>query len=263
MSPKSQAIAVVQCRTGSSRLPRKALAQIYGVPAIERCLLNASAITTVSAVVLTTSTSSADDVLAEHTLGGRVGFVRGPEDDVLERFLIAAARHDADHVVRVTGDSPLVSFEIADILVTAHLASGADATFAEREYAPGTGVDVYSVSALQRLRRLLSETPYSEYLILYFKNNPDLFRLHEVQLPPEFRSPWRLTLDEPSDLKLLELIYSTLDVGVEAVPWASVRRFFAEHPEAAAINAGNELRYVDDPVLRAELERATTIRAHA
>jgi N,N'-diacetyllegionaminate synthase len=252
-------IAVVPCRTSSARLPNKALAEIHGVPAIERCLLNVCAIDSVDRVVLATSTDPADDVLRDHTLGGLVDLVRGPLDDVLERFLIAIERHDAEHVVRVTGDCPLASFELADLLIREHVAAEADATYAEHEYASGTGADVYSAAALRRLRELCPETPHSEYLILYFRHNPHLFRLREVPLPAEFRSSLRLTLDEPSDLELLRLVFSTLDAGRRPVPWESVRRVFAEQPEAAAINAGNQLRYRDDPGLRARLEQATTI----
>ena len=255
-------ITVVPCRTKSTRLPGKALRPIYGISSIQRCLLNTMAIGHSEVSVLATSTNPEDDVLIAHTVATRADFVRGPEDDVLERFFTAIERHQADIVIRVTGDCPVVSYEMADLLVEAHLASNADVTHAQPGFPVGISSEVYRVSALYRLRSLMPQTPHSEYLILYFLNNPETFRLNPIALPGHYHRKWRLTLDEQSDLDLFERMFSALDVGWRAVAFQEIVDFFAAHPEAAQINADNKIRYVHDQEFVSYLRQVTTIKTN-
>lgn len=256
-------ITVVPCRMRSTRLPGKAIQPIYGVPSIERCLLNTLAITGSEATVLATSTHPEDTVLEQHNLHGRVAVVRGSEDDVLQRFFVAIEQFPADIVVRVTGDCPVVSYEIADMLIESHLRTGADVTYCRwGEFPPGINSEVYSVAALRRLGELMADTSYSEYLVLYFKNNPGYFTLNEVQVPDLYRHPeWRLTLDEPVDLELFQLLFSTLGIEREPIAFEQIMRFFADNPAAVAINAGVTIKYESDSEFVRFLTQATTIKA--
>ena len=231
------------------------------MPAIERCLLNVLAITRTDATVLATTENPADDEVAKITMGGRVDVVRGSEEDVLERILKAADRFDAEVVVRVTGDDTLASYELSDLLIESHLGSGAEATFLGPGAPGGVYGDVYDVAALRRLRELRPSTPHSEYLIFYFRHNPSIFRLNEVPVPPDFRRDWRLTLDQPEDLELLELLFSTLDIGREPVSWQAVVGFFEANPSAAAINSGIQQGYAEGSELLDRLRAATTIES--
>lgn len=259
----SRIITVVPCRMKSTRLPGKALRPIYGVPSIERCLLNTLAITRSEATVLATSTHPEDTVLEQHNLDGRVAVVRGSEDDVLQRFFVAIEQLEADIVVRVTGDCPVVSYEIAGLLIESHLQAGADVTYCRwGEFPPGINSEVYSVVALRRLKELMPDTSYSEYLILYFKNNPGYFKLNEVPVPDLYRHPeWRLTLDEPVDLELFELLFSTLGIEREPIAFEQIVQFFADNPAAAAINAHVAVKYASNNGFVRFLNQATTIKA--
>ena len=105
----ARVITVIPCRTKSTRLPQKALLPIHGISSIERCLLQTLAIERSMKSVLATSSHPSDTVLAQHTLGDRVDFVQGSEDDVLERLFLAIEHHEAQVIIRVTGDCPVVS----------------------------------------------------------------------------------------------------------------------------------------------------------
>jgi len=227
---------IVACRLQSERLPRKALVDIASVPAIERCLLNALASKRSPKVILATSTNPNDAVLEGHTLDRRVHFFQGSENDLVSRFIDAADKFDIDIIVRVTGDSPLISYELIDLLVDAHIKAGADFSYF-RDAPLGTRPEVLNKHALIRLKSLISTDEYSEYLSLYFKNNPDLFELNEVVPPKIYRCPdYRLNLDWPEDLEVLNTIFAKLGVGKEAVALQPVLKFLKQHPEIAAIN---------------------------
>ena len=142
-----------------------------------------------------------------------------------------------------------------------HVESGADISYPASGFPVGINGEIYSVSALRRLRDLMPQTLHSEYLIFYFTNNPGVFRLNPVDIPEYFRRDWRLTLDEVSDLELFERIFSTLDVGARAIAFEELVDFFATHPAAASINRANRLRYTHDAEFVARLNQATTIPA--
>lgn len=252
-------IAFVPCRLKSSRLPEKAIQNIYGISAIERCLINTMAIPGVDKVILATSTNKEDDKLLGYNLNGKVEVVRGSEEDVLERFLPIILRDNPEHIVRVTGDCPLVSKELGDITIKKHLESDCDATFTLSKVALGTACEIYKTEAILRLKNILKNTNNSEYLIYYFLNNPSIFLLNIFDAPETFIKPWRLTLDETSDLELLNLIYKTLDIGERPVSYSEITGFFGRYPEASRININNIVKYRDNMDLVNYLKRVTTI----
>lgn len=252
-------IAFVPCRLKSTRLPKKATREIYGVPAIERCLLNTLAIPGVDKVVLATSIDQSDDELEKYDLDGKVEVTRGPVEDVIERFLPIIKKYNPDHVMRITGDNPFVSTELAEFIIKKHLEAGKDATFTTSPVALGISSEIYKAEAVLRLRELVPVTDYSEYLILYFLNNPSIFTLNNVKAPSDFIKPWRLTLDEKNDLELFKLMFKTLNIKRRPIKFEEVVSFFDQNPQAAKINTGNLVKHKDDLELITKIKDATTI----
>lgn len=252
-------IAFIPCRLKSSRLPNKAIQEINGISAIERCLINTQAIPGIDKVILATSTNKEDDQLLNYNLNGIFEVVRGPEDDVLERFIPAIQKYKPDHIVRVTGDCPLVSPELGGYTISKHIDEGYDVTFTLSKVALGTACEIYKREAILRLRELIKVTNHSEYLIFYFLNNPTHFTLNTFDAPEQFIKPWRLTLDEKNDLELLDLLYRTLNVGARPVYFSEVMSFFEKFPETSLINIRNIVKYRDNKELVEFLKRETTI----
>lgn len=253
-------IAFIPCRLQSNRLPFKAVKDIYGIPAIERCLINTSAIPGVDKIILATSTNKEDDILEKYNLAGKVEVVRGSENDVLERFIPSINKYEPDHIIRVTGDCPLVSPELGEIIIDKHIKNNKDITYTPSKVALGSACEIYKTNAILKLKKMLPSTPHSEYLIYYYLNNPNYFKLNPIVSPDLFIKPWRLTLDEENDLILLNLIYSTLKKENEPVYFNEVSTFFKNQPEAFLININNVVKYRDNKELVDYLKRETTIK---
>ncbi|WP_405115851.1 N-acetylneuraminate synthase family protein [Paenibacillus sp. FSL K6-1217] len=252
-------IAVI-CRLKSTRLRRKALREIHGIPAIERCLMNCLAVPGGYEVVLATSDLPDDQPLTAFTLNHQVKVVTGDPDNVAARMLSVAEASQADIVVRVTGDNPAISPEMLKVLIDRHLASGADFTYA-KESTMGTVGDVFTVEALRRLLRYANPLTHAEYLSFYFFNNPHLFNINAVDLPAEWVHPeWRLTMDEIQDLELFETIYQALDIGARPLYFEELKGFLLEHPEVAEKNRGTLVKWRDDTELVKEINEATTLK---
>jgi N,N'-diacetyllegionaminate synthase len=242
---KAVAGVIVVCRLNSKRLPRKAILDLNGTPAIERCLLNTLASELSNVTILATSTSKEDNELEQYTLKGQVKFFQGSPDDPAARMLEAAELYGIDFIIRVTGDSPLISYELMDYLLESHFSAGAD--YSSLVDVPlGTGPEVINSQAIKRLKSLTNTDRYSEYLTLYFKNNPDYFTINQVSAPEKYRFPdYRLNLDYPQDYELQKIIFEKLDVTHKAVSLDNVIDFLKANPEIAAINADIKPKYKD------------------
>lgn len=250
----------VPCRLRSSRFDNKGIADLFGMTAIERTLQNAFGIPGVTEVVLLTSDAPSDDPLLDCTLGGKVRVLRGPEEDVLERLMPRLREDPSGLFLRVTGDCPLVSTELAGLLIEEHLKDRPDLTYTPSKTALGIACEVYNGESLLALRRYFPTTPHSEYLIYYFTNNRGIFRVKEVEAPARFIRPWRLTLDERNDLELLRMIYTHHGAKDRALRFEEVEEFFRIHPEAAELNRHNPVKYRDDRSLVDFLKEATTYK---
>lgn len=250
----------VICRLKSTRLPKKALIPINGIPSIERCLLNCLAIPEVDHVVLATSHLPEDDPLEKFTMEGKVKVVRGDPDNVAMRMIIAAESTNANIVIRVTGDNPAVSPEIISHLIQHHLKSGADCSISQRSPMGTTG-DIITVEALHRLINQPKQLTHTEYLSLYFINNPAIFSVNNVELPPEFHYPsWRLTLDEPKDLEMFEELYKNLNIKREPLFFHHLKSYILDNPKIIQINKNVSVKWIDQKSLVEEINRATFLK---
>ncbi|MBN2299079.1 MAG: N-acetylneuraminate synthase family protein [Deltaproteobacteria bacterium] len=250
---------IVACRMKSSRLKNKAILPIGGVPSVERCLQNCLLITGTDEVILATSDLPEDAILENYTVGGKVRFWRGDPDDVIARYLGACEKYNIDVILRVTADCPVISPDIADILLKSHFETGADFTGAA-SCAVGSAVEVYNTETLRRVIRLMGNARHSEYMTWYMKNNPEVFKLNIVELPDQLYRDYRLTLDFEEDLKMFNRLFEELEKRGGLEPnLQNVFRVLDEIPEIPAINQNMPLRYRTDQQLIDMLNKVTKI----
>ena len=230
---------VVSARMASSRRPGKALADLAGRPLLEVLLERMGTVRGVSGVALATSVRPENDALAAVAERLRIPVFRGDEDDVLRRHLDCARWLKADHVVRVTGDNPLTDVETAEALVAQHLAFGADYT-----YVPGDALlmgilsEVISTEAMARAWERGDARHRSELMTLYMKEHPAEFRIAPGALPADlYRPQYRLTVDEPEDVTLMQALFDRLARPGHVVTTREAIALLDSDPSLAAINA--------------------------
>ena len=210
---------------GSRRLPGKVLADLAGRPMVIRVLDRASQVPGVSDVVLATSTLPGDDLLAETVTAQGWRVHRGSETDVLGRFVKAVADTDADAVLRVTGDCPLLDPEVAGQVVTrlADRTSPCDlvSNAIERSWPKGLDAEAMHVDVLHRLDRIATSVPAREHVTWHaYCERPDLFMLGKVVDPETRYAELNWSVDEPDDLARIRRLYEMFDLADGHVaPW--------------------------------------------
>ncbi len=231
-------IAVVQARTGSTRLPRKVLRELGGRPVLAWVVGAARASGVCDEIVVATTAEPEDDAVADLAAQLDAKIVRGSVDDVLSRYLLAADAVDAidaDAIIRLTADCPLLDPQVIALCGHRFVPNRVDYVTTDHEatVAHGFDVEVVSVGALRRIDALAIGADRA-HVTSYIASRPDEFRIASVALDPS-SVDLRVTLDEPADAQLLDAVVAEL--GARADNWRAVVALLRARPDLVALNA--------------------------
>lgn len=200
-------IALVQARLGSVRLPEKVLRQIADKPLIELLLTRLSCSTEIDKIVVATSEEPLNNKLQlfVESLGFQCS--RGSEKDVLKRFYESAKYFNADIVVRITGDCPLIDSRLVDQCIQGFKDANVDyfSNIDPATFPDGLDVEVMSFIALERAHLEAVSSLDREHVTTYIRNT-DSFLKSSIQYSQDL-SHVRLTVDEPEDLNVVTKIF--------------------------------------------------------
>jgi spore coat polysaccharide biosynthesis protein SpsF (cytidylyltransferase family) len=211
MSHVLRTVAVVQARMSSTRFPGKVLADLGGKPMLAHIIERLQLAEMLDQVVVATTDRSEDDAVADFASACGARVTRGSLADVLGRYVLAAGEHDADVVVRITADCPLVDPELVDRLVRVRAA--ADAEYAsnvlEPSYPEGYDAEVLTAECLRRIDVESTLDYEREHVTPRIREHPDEYRT--AQLRNDRDLTWiRLTVDVHADLERVRTILDAL-----------------------------------------------------
>lgn len=239
----TRTVAILQARMGSTRLPGKVLMSLGGHSVLAHVIARAHAIADVDAVVVATSTLAADDAIAAEAVRHRAHVCRGPEDDVLERYRLAAAEAGADVVIRITADCPLLDPVVVGAMLAhfrARQATGRALDYLsnglQRSFPRGLDAEIFTRSVLERCAREAYAPHMREHVTPYVYQHPDRFAIGAWTQPCD-QSALRWTLDTPEDWALISAIYAALGDGLRVFPTAAVLALLDAQPALSALNA--------------------------
>jgi spore coat polysaccharide biosynthesis protein SpsF len=240
MNKKPVVAAVIQARMRSTRLPGKVLRPVAGKPMLWHVLHRLFKSELINTICVATTTDPADDELVAYAKAQGVAVVRGPEENVLERYLLAARELDADIVVRVTADAPLVDAGFIDYLISEMTRNKADFVVLK----PGLsaiheGADPMTRSALEKLASEAGNDPVArEHVSAYFKSHRDFVKVTEIDLPEKWRFKGaRLSIDTPADVSFIEAIYDRLHAQAGMASLTDLVALLHREPELLKLNA--------------------------
>ncbi len=204
-------LAIVQARLESSRLPNKIVADIGNVPLLEFLLTRLNRAKTITQIVVALPDTKANKDLAQWIEALGYSAFYGNNKDVLARYLEAAVRFEADIIVRITADCPLVDPTIVDKVVTNFLDNpkcGISTNTHPHTFPDGLDCSVFSKDSLE----LAFENATDEYDREHV--TPYLYRKYEKSLvnyscEKDF-SHLRVTIDEKVDLDVVSSVVELL-----------------------------------------------------
>ena len=228
--------AIVQARIGSSRLPRKVLADLGGRPLIAFLLERLQRCDVLDAIVLATTNLPADDELVDLAESLGVNVVRGSERDVLARFAFAAASTTASTLVRVTGDCPLVDSDLLAQVISEFHRQGVDylSNCVPPSYPDGLDLEVFTREALQRAQAECHSAAQREHVTPWMRESGAL-RVGSLKHSSDL-SAMRWTVDEPEDLEVIRAVVAHFKDQSD-FSWLDVLELQQRQPHLFAANA--------------------------
>jgi len=226
---------VIQARLSSSRLPAKALLPLKGMPVAVLCALRAA--NRGGEVVVATSTDPSDDVLAGKFSEYSIRVVRGPLNDVLERFALATSDLAAsDLVVRLTADNVVPDGEFIDRLVQEFRSAKVDYL---GTHAPVDGLP-YGLSAEVFTARILREAAASartgeerEHVTPWIRRHGTCRFVSSAMLLLEKRhGHLRCTIDSLEDYVQLAKLFNELNADLAKIGWRELIEALARASKA-------------------------------
>lgn len=205
------AIAIIQARMSSTRLPGKVLKTVLGRPLLSLMVERVRRATSLERVVVATSTSPEDQVIVDLCVAEGIDYYRGSLNDVLDRYYQAALQYPYLVVVRLTSDCPLMDPAVIDKVVGYYHAHSLDycsnTTPPELSTFPdGMDVEVFSFQALERAWKEAKKPSEREHVTFFLWKNPQRFKTGCCSQERNL-SHMRLTVDYPEDFELIREIF--------------------------------------------------------
>jgi spore coat polysaccharide biosynthesis protein SpsF len=233
--------AIIQARMSSTRLPGKVLKPVLGRPLLAHMLERVSRAHTLHKIAVATTVSSVDtEIVSACEQSGFVCF-RGSEDDVLDRYYQTAREFGAEVIVRLTSDCPLMDPVVVDHVVSIFLDGQYDYVSntapLPSTWPDGMDVEVFPFPALERAWREAVKPSDREHVTFYLWNNPDKFHVYRVEHDPDW-SEYRLTVDYPQDLELVNAVFEALYPSNPAFTLEEIVAFLEAKPRVKKLNQG-------------------------
>jgi spore coat polysaccharide biosynthesis protein SpsF len=231
-------LAIVQSRMNSKRFPGKVMRPILGKPLIGYILERLSQSKKIDKIILATSINKENDTLCDYTISSGHGVFRGSEEDVLERYHVAAKKYEAKTIVRITGDCPLIDPEICDKLIQFYFDEKADYAILSPNFAEGLDCEVFSTKLLEKAYLSALSKSEREHVTLFYRNNPDIFNIKTLSNDQD-DSQYRVTVDNHEDFDVVESIIRHF-MPDPNISWAETKNFLKKRPDIVAKNSNIE-----------------------
>jgi glutamate-1-semialdehyde 2,1-aminomutase len=228
-------VCIVQARMGSTRLPNKVMMPIGGIPMIELLLARLAHSTELDGIIVATSTDPRNQTLVKHVQ--RLGYAceQGSENNVLDRFIEAGRAHDADIVVRITGDCPLVDAVLVDNCIREFRRTGVDyySNINPPSYPDGMDIEVVRMDALLRAARESHSAYNQEHVTPHIRESGRFstgVMNNEVDL-----SGYRWTVDELADFEVVNNVFAHFAPNIH-FQWLEVLELQSTQPRLFEAN---------------------------
>jgi len=233
-------VAIIQVRMGSTRLAGKALKRVLGRPLLDYLTKRVLKASTINKMVIATTENKLDDEIAVFCDEYGYECFRGDENDVLGRFAKAAEKENADAIVRICGDCPLIDYRVIDKIVNYYVSHYPSYDYVsntlERSYPRGMDTEVFSKQSLFKSAKEATKSSEREHVTPYIYNNIGLFKVASIFQNEDF-SNIRLTVDTEEDFTLIAKIIEELYPRNEDFSLKDILCLLKERSDWLKINA--------------------------
>lgn len=191
--------------------------------------------------IIATTTLPEDNAVEEFCIKNNYTYHRGSMSDVLSRYYDTAAKFNADIIVRITSDCPLIDPGLIDLMLNVFFAANKLgrldylSNVIKRTFPRGLDAEIFSFAALEKANKEAKENFEREHVTPYIYQHPKEFTIENFINEKDYSSH-RWTVDTEEDLELIRIIYSELYKPNSVFYFEDVLKLFERRPELFSIN---------------------------
>jgi spore coat polysaccharide biosynthesis protein SpsF len=232
-----RAICVIQARLSSQRLHGKILMPLRGRPSLEYLTDGIRHAQRLDGVVIATSTHVSDDATAEFAEERGINCHRGSLEHVAQRMLNAGEEYEAQAIVRISGDSPLLDPALVDQAIELYREAMCDVVtnVRPRSFPKGQSVEVISLAALRMAVGQMTAAADREHVTPFIYAHADQFSIRSFVADAP-RPEVQLSIDTAADFDRCAAILGLLPGSPWQVGW---RACVAAYDQVVAVQGAN------------------------
>ncbi|WP_183561317.1 cytidylyltransferase domain-containing protein [Mucilaginibacter sp. SP1R1] len=239
----NKVVIIVQARMASSRLPGKVMLQILGKSILALMIERLQMIKHIAAIVIATSADATDDVIAQEAQLLGIPCYRGDQHNLLDRHYQAALLFNADTVLKIPSDCPLIDPRIIDHVLTHFFARPGWYDYMSNlhpaTYPDGNDVEIMTMACLKRTWENAQKLLELEHTTPYIWENPQLFSIGNVswETGGDYSMSHRFTIDYQEDYEFIKTVFEELYPGNKNFSCFDIISLLYRQPNIYQINA--------------------------
>ena len=234
-------VTVIQARSGSNRLPGKVMMEILGKPLLIRMVERVQRSELAGTIVVATTTEASDDIIEKLCETEGLLCYRGSRDDLLDRHYQVGKLYEADAVVKIPSDCPLIDPKVIDRVLQYYIDNGFDfvSNLHPATYPDGNDVEVMSWASIAKAWQESTRTLEREHTTPYIWENPDRFKIGNLAWESglDYSMTDRWTIDYPEDFTFIKTIYEQLYPADPAFDLQDILHLTRQNPDIFSINS--------------------------
>jgi len=232
----------MQVRRASTRLPDKVLLPLQGEHLFLRQLERMRASNLAGSIVIATTISHSDDLIADICAEKKIPCFRGHPSDLLDRHYQAAKLNHADIVIKIPSDCPMIDPAVIDKVIGFFLEHQNEVDYVSNlhpaTYPDGNDVEIMHFKVLETAWQYAQLDFEREHTTPYIWERTDTFRIGNIKMKNDVDHSLthRWTIDYPEDYEFINQVYNELYHPGELFSMESVLELVSRRPDIYALN---------------------------
>ena len=240
---RDNVVVIVQARMSSSRLPGKVLLPLMGKSLLARMIERLKMSDYGAGLVIATSTGVADDAIAKEAEALGVSCYRGSLNNLLDRHYQAAKLCNADVVLKIPSDCPLIDPKAIDHVLDFFFANRNHYDYVSNlhpaTWPDGNDVEIMAMHCLEQAWRKATRPLELEHTTPYIWENPNVFSIGNVpwETGLDYSMSHRFTIDYEEDYLFIKRVFEELYPAKADFSCGDILALLEQKPEIYELNA--------------------------
>ena len=236
-------VIIVQARMASTRLPGKVMMPLQGKSLLACMVERLQRIRHEATIVIAASIKPEDIIIEYEAAILNIPCYRGSANNLLERHYMAAVKHNADVVLKIPSDCPLIDPQIVDEVLDHYFQEPGKYDYVSNlhpaTWPDGNDVEIMTMPCLEKAWRLASRPLELEHTTPYIWENPGQFKIGNVSWSRglDYSMSHRFTIDYQEDYDFIASVYKELYPQNPGFSCDDILNLLAQKPEIFELNA--------------------------